>query len=63
MLESKTKVMHMKDRQCYNFIEFVEKEVSGRTYVDKILDHTTHAKVEINGKIKYIPINEIEFIE
>lgn len=63
MLESKAKVIHIKDRQHYNFIEFVEKEISGRTYIDKAQDHTTHAKVEINGKIKYIPINEIEFID
>ena len=63
MLESKAKVIHIKDRQRYNFIEFVEKEISGRTYIDKAQDHTTHAKVEINGKIKYIPINEIEFTD
>lgn len=43
----------------YEFIEYVQQEVEGCTFVD----NTPHAKVkELDSKgEKYIPINQIEF--
>lgn len=46
--------------ETYRFVSFVQKSVSGVTYVDA----TTHAMVKDDkGCTYYFPINEIEFLE
>ncbi len=46
--------------ETYRFVSFVQKSVSGVTYVDA----TTHAMVKDDkGCTYYFPINEVEFVE